>query len=78
MTGPPDSTPEYMYPAWASCLMWAIGHDGCLDQFRQDTGTSWVPPANAIEIAIDAATGHGEDVAESFVEWFNVNVWGEL
>lgn len=62
--------------AWVSCLRWAIGEPEILDAFTADTGITYSAPKNAIEKMIDEASGHGEKVIESFIEWFNVNVWG--
>ena len=76
--GPPDDTPAYMYPAWASALMWASGDARALAQFRADTGCAWTPPTSGLDRLIDDATGVGETIGPLFVEWFNRHVWGPM
>jgi len=71
---PPDK-PQAI--AWVSCLRWALGNEDVLAQFRQDTGTRWVPGKGALDRMIDEATGADRAFIEAFAEWFNSNVWGE-
>lgn len=77
---PPDDTPEFMYPAWLSCLSWAAGHTPTLKQFERATGTRWLGPRSSIEAMVDKAVGHNpaEDYFSAFVPWFNVWVWGTV
>ncbi len=76
---PPD-TPEYMAPAYYSCLQWAIGEAGILAAFTADTGKSFRPALTGFDKLIDDASGFNpeEDFIRSFVPWFNVQVWGPL
>ena len=77
MIAPPKTTPEYMYGAWIDCLVWAVSNDKVIDQYKRDTKSGFVPPNTPIERMIDEATGHGKAEVEKFVEWFNVNIWGD-
>jgi hypothetical protein len=74
---PPD-TPQHMAPAWASCMSWAMGRPEIRAAFERDSGMRWIAPANAIERAIDDATGHAEGYVRAFIAWANINVWGPI
>lgn len=74
---PPENTPEYMWPAWVSCLHWASGKREVVDAFERDTGLHWTPPNNTIDAAIDRATGADRHLFEQFIQWFNENIWGD-
>lgn len=75
---PPEDTPEYMWPAWGSCLHAALGHHETLAAFRAATGNTWSPDVTAIEKMIDQGTGADRAFLEAFVTWFNENVWGRF
>jgi hypothetical protein len=74
----PETTPDYMAPAWTSCLYWAIGEPDIRRQFFEATGRRWTLPRNALEQAIDGATGADKKFLEEFVKWFNENIWGDV
>lgn len=74
----PADTPDYMAPAWASCLYWAIGDPAVLADFRAAIGNKWTPPATGIDRMIDEATGADRAFIEAFVAWFNDHVWGPI
>ncbi len=74
----PADTPEHMRDAWLCCLSWAIGEPDIVATFRKDTGKNWIPGRSWIERAVDSATGVERDFIESFVRWFNVNIWGPM
>jgi hypothetical protein len=81
--GPPADTPEYAYPAWASCLEWAIGKPEIVKAFEEDTGIRSPRPRNNLDRMIDEATGYDPEqayqrFAEEFVKWFNVAIWGDF
>lgn len=81
MTRPPlmpEDTPDYMAPAWASAVEWAIGHEHVLAQFRNETGVSWKPGRTPLDQMIDKATGAERQFIESFVAWFNIAYWGHM
>ena len=63
--GMPADTPDYMAPAWVSCMSWAIRHDEIRRAFEAETG-------------IDAATGRGNAYVAAFIEWANANIWGPM
>jgi hypothetical protein len=76
----PEDTPEYMAPAYFSCLQWASGFEPILNQFREDTGKV-IPAVRApIEKMIDDATGFDPyaDFLRVFVPWFNEWIWGAI
>lgn len=78
---PPDDTATFMYPAWASCLRWAIGCNDMLKEFETETGVSRPDfPETGLDALIDEATGHNpaEEFFRAFVPWFNKNVWGTM
>lgn len=80
----PESQPDFLVRAWLDCLLWTLGSDkpNFLEAFTSETGIH--PPRlarNPIEAMIDQATGHTPAVQvrtflESYVLWFNENVWG--
>ena len=72
----PSDTPEHAEGAWVSCLLWAAGEQEIVNTFYKDTGLRLTAPRNALDRMIDDATKAHERVAEAFVKWFNVNVWG--
>lgn len=74
----PSDQPEYLFPAWCSCLQWAIGFDPIRKQFADDTGLSYSAPRSPMESMIDDACGVGDAYIRAFVPWFNENVWGHL
>lgn len=76
--GPPDTTPDYMWPAWEGCLRWALGKDEILNAFRAETGNQWHPGRTPIDRMIDKATGVDREFMVAFVAWFNENVWGDV
>lgn len=77
---PPDDTPEYMWPAYFSCFLWAIRFDPILQEFIKDTGTVIPKPPTPFEQMIDQATGHNpyDKFVRAFTPWFNANVWGKI
>lgn len=74
----PPNTPEFMAPAYYSCLMWAIGFDPVLEHFKADTGRSIPKSPSLFEQMVDDACGHNpqEEFLRIFVPWFNEWVWG--
>ena len=76
MIEPPADVPEYAYPAWASCLMWAVNKPEIIAAFEAETGKHYTLPKAPIEQMIDEATGIQSEYFHAFGEWFNKNVWG--
>ena len=78
MIEPPKDTPEYAHGMWAAALMAAVGMPEMLEQFKRDTGISWLwePARSPIEMMIDGACGRDEKFAHAFGKWFNEKVWG--
>ena len=76
--GMPADTPDYMAPAWVSCMSWAIGHKEIRAEFEAETGNRWVPPKNGLDKMIDAATGNGGAYVAAFIEWANAKIWGAM
>lgn len=74
----PQDTPDYMIPAWASCIHWASTERGILDAFLKDTGMSIVPATDPLSRMIDDATGKNDAIVKAFVLWVNDNVWGPI
>ena len=74
----PEDTPDYMIPAWLSCIHWASGKPEIIDAFREETGFRWQPGQTAIDRMVDDATGMPQAFAEAFVRWANVAIWGSL
>ena len=70
-------TDPLMALAWRDCLRWAIGYEPILTKFLEDTGVKIAPLRTAMDRLACEATGEGEIVARQFIEWFNVNIWGE-
>jgi len=77
---PPEDTPEFMYPAWASCLRWAVCSEAVQKDFESATGIKYHGAGSPIEAMLDAATGHNpaEEYIKSFLPWFNEWVWGSM
>lgn len=74
----PADTPDYMAPAWASCMSWVLGDPDMRVAFEADTGMKFIPPRNGLERMIDDATGHGDAYVAEFIRWANENVWGHI
>lgn len=74
----PADTPDFMAPAWASCMSWAIVQPNVLAAFRAETGNTWTPGKTGLEQAIDSASGADRAFMEAFITWANVNVWGPI
>ena len=73
----PKNTPDYMMPAWYSCLRVTASTPGFLEAFRKDTGCQWRASNSPIEMMIDEQSGYSDEVAKRFIRWFNENVWGD-
>ena len=74
----PADTPDFMAPAWASCISWAIAEPDVLAAFRAETGNTWQPGKTGLEQAIDRASGADRAFMEAFINWANVHVWGPI
>ena len=74
----PNIPPEpLMAQAYLDCLQWALGFDPILSEFRDATGTNWSPGQTPIDRMIDNATGAPTKFIETFIPWFDTNVWGD-
>jgi len=65
-----------MFQAWGDCLMWAIGNNEIIEQFRAETGNTWKPSIIPINRMIDEATGVDKKFIAEFIEWLTLNIWG--
>lgn len=77
----PADTPDYMAPAWAGCVSWALGNRDMLAQFCADTGNNWMPSGRGSEMTERARAAPSSDdraFMEAFVAWVNINVWGPM
>lgn len=74
----PSDTPDYMAPAWAGCLSWAIGEPEIRATFERETRMKFAAPKSGLDRMIDEATGHSSAYVKAFIEWANVNVWGPV
>lgn len=66
-----------MQIAWRDCLLWASMYEPIAERFRAETGNTFEPARNPIDLMIDKATGAEEAYCAQFIEWFNANVWGD-
>lgn len=62
--------------AWRDFILWAVQDEGVMAQYKEETGKTMSGPANAIEAAIDKATGYAESQAHDFVIWATERLWG--
>lgn len=67
-----------MQIAWVDCLRWCCSDPMMLKLFEEHTGIKYSLPRSPIDAMIDKATGIDEHVFESFVKWFNEEVWGDV
>lgn len=74
----PADTPDYMAPAWIGCIHWAIGDADILAAFRAETGNTWTPARNGLDMMIDQATVVDRKFIEQFIQWVNINIWGSI
>lgn len=74
----PADTPDYMAPAWAACMSFALGNAEMRAAFEAETGMTYSPPKDRFTAMIDDATGFGRSYVEAFVKWANVKVWGPV
>lgn len=69
---------QYMY---AGFLQWIFGEESAHEAFTDATGMVRPrPPMNAMEAAVDKATGYdfkaaGQEYVARFVEWVTENYW---
>lgn len=68
---------DLMVIAWRDCLFWAVGFKPIMDQFAESTGKRLSLPKSPVEEMVDLATGHKDAELRRFIDWFNVNVWGD-
>lgn len=73
---PPANTPEFIWPAWYSCLRWAVGEKEIMGRFTAETGIKFHPETSPLDWMIDDATGANKDFVFKFCDWFNENIWG--
>ena len=66
-----------MQLAWRDCVLWAMAQEEVVSRFTADTGLKLSRPTSPLDQMIDEATGYRTAVLGKFVEWFNVNVWGD-
>lgn len=64
---------------WYSAVRVAATTIAVTRAFEADTGQIWVFNQNRspIEERIDEATGRDAALVDAFIDWFNLNVWGE-
>lgn len=74
----PNDTPAYMTPAWLGCIHHALGDEGIVAAFREDTGNQWQPGRTGLEKMIDQSCGADQAFLKAFILWVNVNLWGPL
>jgi hypothetical protein len=74
----PADTPDYMIPAWLGCLHWASQEPWVLEAFMRETGTDISTARSPLDRMIDQATGVNAHIAEAFVRWVNVEIWGPI
>lgn len=72
----PETHP-LMQIAWRDCLMWACTFEPIVKQFREDTGCKFEVGKTSLDRMIDEAGGAETAYCKQFVEWFNLNVWGD-
>lgn len=68
----PADTPDYMAPAWASCMHWAIGNAEVRATFEESTGWRARPEWGPAEVA------YSREYVKAFIAWANENVWGHI
>jgi hypothetical protein len=74
----PADTPDYMAPAWASCMEWAIGQRDIVDRFIDQTGQTRLAPKGSIDALVDHALGLDRKFVEAFIRWANREIWGPM
>lgn len=64
---------------WYSAVRVAATTISVTRAFEADTGQIWIfnQTRSPIEARIDEATGRDAALVDSFIDWFNTNVWGE-
>lgn len=64
---------------WFGALRFATGEDYIIASFEQDTGEQWIfsHKRSPLDAHIDNVTGREQVILDKFVDWFNVNCWGE-
>ena len=64
--------------AWGGFLRFAIGHDGILKRYKEETGKDLMAKLSPIEQMIDESTGHDEQTVFDFAKWATETMWGEV
>lgn len=75
---PPADVPEYAWPAWHSCLLWAIYSPEIRAAFTANSGLQYNFPQSRMEALVDESCGFdpAEKFILAFVPWFNATIWG--
>lgn len=66
-----------MAVAYRDCLLWATREPEIIEAFRREAGVAYRPARTPLDAMIDEATGAHKAIAEAFIAWFNVHVWGD-
>lgn len=61
---------------WPGFIRWAWGSAEVRADFTAATGLVLAAPRSALEAMVDQATGYAASVAERFVEWATVEIYG--
>lgn len=64
---------------WHGFVMFAASEKDFIKAFEEETGLHWPfkTDISPIDRAIDSACGYDVHVVDKFVDWLNVNYWGE-
>ncbi len=68
-----------MAASWLAAIRCALtSQPDMIKAFAKETGLALpTQPRSAIEAVVDEATKVNSEIVDAFVDWFNVNVWGE-
>lgn len=74
----PATTPDYMINAWLDCILWASGTKEITDLFYAKYGLPPLARLGTFASEIDKACGMHESTLKAFIEWVNINYWGDM
>ncbi|MFM7851281.1 MAG: hypothetical protein ACKO96_05020 [Flammeovirgaceae bacterium] len=74
----PNDTPDYLIPAWLGCISWAVSTKEITDAFYAESNLPPLAQLGTFASEIDKACGLHESTLKAFIEWVNINYWGDL
>lgn len=69
----PKDTPDYLFDAWAGCVLWAAGEPDIIAAFEASSGLR-----TTAKIPVGVLNATDRTYAKAFIEWVNTHLWGPM